>query len=102
MSSLLQSSRCLSSLRLTRRPWDTSRGVLGGLRSRDQGDAARSTDMNSVRGREDLDDRESNLWKGVRPVKAGMFSGSQTHRGKSQKPRSLSHVRGGNEGDEAD
>ena len=27
--SLLQSSRCLSSLRLTRCPWDTSRGVLG-------------------------------------------------------------------------
>ena len=41
-------------------------------------------------------------WKGVRPAKAGMFSGSKSHRGKSQKPRSLGHIRGGNETGEAD
>ena len=39
---------------------------LGGLRPRNHRDAARSPDMNSVRGREELDDRESNLWKGTR------------------------------------
>jgi len=38
----------------------------------------------------------------VRPAKAGMFSGRQSHRGKSQKPRSLGCIRGGNEADEAD
>jgi hypothetical protein len=38
-----------------------------------------------------------------RPAKAGMFSGRhQSHRGKSQKPRSLGRIRGGNEADEAD
>ncbi|MCK4414550.1 MAG: SUMF1/EgtB/PvdO family nonheme iron enzyme [Candidatus Eisenbacteria sp.] len=40
--------------------------------------------------------------EGVCPVKAGMFSGSQSHRGKSQKPRSLDHIGGGNEAGEAD
>ena len=35
-------------------------------------------------------------------LKAGMFSGSQSHRGKSQKPRSLDRIGGGNEADEAD
>ena len=38
----------------------------------------------------------------VCPAKAGMFSGSKSHRGKSQKPRSLGHIRGGNESGEAD
>ena len=37
----------------------------------------------------------------VRPAKAGMFSGRQSHRGKSQEPRSLGCIRGGNEADEA-
>jgi hypothetical protein len=37
----------------------------------------------------------------VRPAKAGMFSGRQSHRGKGQKPRSLGCIRGGNEADEA-
>jgi len=31
-----------------------------------------------------------------------MFSGSQSHRGKSQNPRSLDRIGGGNEADEAD
>ena len=38
----------------------------------------------------------------VRPGKADMFSGSQSHRGRSQKPFSLGRIRGGNEADEAD
>jgi len=38
----------------------------------------------------------------VRPAKAGMFSGRQSHRRKSQELRSLSRIRGGNEADEAD
>jgi hypothetical protein len=38
----------------------------------------------------------------VRPAKAGMFSGSQSHRRKSQDLRSLGRIRGGNESDEAD
>jgi len=38
----------------------------------------------------------------VRPAKAGMFSGSQSHRGRSQEPRNLDRIRGGNEADEAD
>ena len=37
----------------------------------------------------------------VRPAKAGMFSGGESHRGKSRKPRSLGCIRGGNEADEA-
>ncbi len=38
----------------------------------------------------------------VRPGKADMFSGSQSHRGKSQKPLSLGRTRGGNETEKAD
>jgi len=38
----------------------------------------------------------------VRPGKADMFSRSQSHRGRSQKPFSLGRIRGGNEADEAD
>ena len=34
--------------------------------------------------------------KSACPAKAGMFSGKQTHRGKSQKPRSLDSRREGN------
>ncbi len=41
-------------------------------------------------------------WETVCPAKAGMFSGSQSHWGKSQKPRSLDRISGGNETDEAD
>jgi hypothetical protein len=43
----------------------------------------------------------SNIGEAVRPVKAGMFSGSESHRGKSQEPRSLNCICGGNEADEA-
>ena len=38
----------------------------------------------------------------MRPAKAGVFSGSQSHRGKSQEPRSLDRTGGGNEAREAD
>ena len=37
----------------------------------------------------------------VRPAKAGMFSGRQSHRSNSQELRSLGCIRGGNEADEA-
>jgi hypothetical protein len=37
----------------------------------------------------------------VRPAKAGVFSGRQSHRGNSQEPRSLGCIRGGNEANEA-
>jgi hypothetical protein len=40
--------------------------------------------------------------EGVCPDKADMFSGNQSHQGKSQKPCSKGSVRGGNESDEAD
>ena len=40
--------------------------------------------------------------EGVRPAKAGMFSGSQSHQGNSQKLCNLGRIRGGNEADEAD
>ena len=39
---------------------------------------------------------------GVRPAKAGMFNGSQSHQGNSQKLCNLGRIRGGNEADEAD
>jgi hypothetical protein len=42
------------------------------------------------------------IWETVCPAKAGMFSGSQSHRGKSQKPRSSDRIGEGNEADEAD
>jgi len=45
---------------------------------------------------------ESGIWTLVRPAKAGMFSGRQSHRGRSQEPRNLDRIRGGNEADEAD
>ena len=38
----------------------------------------------------------------VRPAKAGAFNGSQSPRGKSQRPRSLDRTGGGNESGEAD
>ena len=38
----------------------------------------------------------------VRPAKAGMFSGRQSYRGKSQMPLSLGRIGGGNETEEAD
>jgi hypothetical protein len=43
-----------------------------------------------------------NKKEGVCPAKVGMFSGSQSHRGRSQNPRSLDRIGGGNEADEAD
>ena len=39
---------------------------------------------------------------GVCPDKADMFSGNQSHEGKSQKPWSTGRICGGNEADEAD
>jgi len=45
---------------------------------------------------------KSGIWTLVRPAKAGMFSGRQSHRGRSQEPRNLDRIRGGNEADEAD
>ena len=38
----------------------------------------------------------SYIWTPVRPAKAGVFSGSQSHRGKSQEPRSLDSRQEGN------
>src|SRR5438105_8162328 len=46
--------------------------------------------------------RQTGFGEGVRPAKAGMFSGRQSHRGKSQKPCNLGRIRGGNEAGEAD
>jgi hypothetical protein len=45
--------------------------------------------------------KRSSFWTLVRPAKAGMFSGRQSHRGKSQEPRSLGCICRGNEADEA-
>jgi len=57
---------------------------------------------------EELDPHSMRDWMGrqffcgpVRPVKAGLLSGRQSHRGNSQDPRSLRCLRGGNESEEA-
>jgi hypothetical protein len=49
-----------------------------------------------------MEDRRSSSRTLVRPAKAGAFSGSQSHGGNSQKPRSLDRTGGGNEPGEAD
>jgi hypothetical protein len=40
--------------------------------------------------------------QGVRPAKAGLFSGSESRRGEMSEPRSLGHIREGNDANEAD
>jgi hypothetical protein len=46
--------------------------------------------------------QEPNYWQAVCPDKADMFSGNQSHQGKSQTPCSTGRICGGNEADEAD
>ena len=53
---------------------------------------------------ETVKNSERQGWHGkevARPAKAGMLSGRQTHRGKSQKPRSLDSRKEGNRFSEA-